>query len=127
MATLVSIGTSQRHCWVGCSHLYQPDRLHLILGSTQAPRSARPSWAVILSLWPLYRAQNASYQGLGDSERARDGRRLDARPERRPDKVCSSFRDLVDLSNLLIAGRCGLAFLMTSWSRSYSWELACGD
>src|SRR5262245_12002359 len=63
MATLVSIGTSQRHCWVGCElktratkvfALYQPDRLHLILGfNAGAPLGASLLGRHPIALAPL--------------------------------------------------------------------------
>jgi hypothetical protein len=68
-----------------------------------------PPVTISLTLWFLYRAQNAIYQGRGYSKRARDGRRLDSSPERRPDEVCSSLRNLVNLSDLFITKRRRLA------------------
>src|SRR6266704_42609 len=61
----------------------------------KTPRT--PTGTIGLSVSLFYRAQNAIYQGRGYSKRARDGRRLDSRPERRPDEVRSSLRNLVNL------------------------------
>src|SRR6266851_1457714 len=60
---------------------------------------------ISLSLWLLFRVQKAIYQGLWYSKRAGDGRRLNSCPERRPNEICFSFWNLVNPSDLLIAGR----------------------
>jgi hypothetical protein len=63
-------------------------------GSTGRRIVLRP--AISLSLWFLWRVQNAIYYGSGYSKSAGDVRSLASCPERRANEICCSFRNLLN-------------------------------
>ena len=67
--------------------------------------NSRPAWptAISLSLWFLWRAQNATYHGSGYSKGAGDVPSLHSRPERRANEICCSLGNLLNPFDLVIA------------------------
>src|SRR5215469_12305986 len=72
--------------------------------------------AISLSLWFLWRAQNAIYHGSGYSKSVGDVRSLHSCPKRRANEICCPFGNLLDPPGLVIADPRRLA-----WRRCPGW------
>ena len=66
--------------------------------------------AISLSLWFLWRAQNATYRGSGYSKSAGDVRSLHSCPKRRANEICCPFGNLLNPPDLVIADARRLAW-----------------